>query len=210
MQKFLATYRVQQVTLKDNMDTIITYEQARAQGLKRFYIGRTCKNGHTEEQLVSSRECVGCKREREARKYDVGQTGHAQYYKANRTRLLERQKINDANRRDEKVAYGRAWREAHPTYNAEYQARCADLFRFYAARRRAMILKATPPWVDLNAVKMFYTEAAARSEGDMLYEVDHIIPLVHPLVCGLHVPANLQVIPKVENQRKKNKFTLEG
>lgn len=41
---------------------------------------------------------------------------------------------------------------------------------------------------------------------ELSFEVDHIIPLNHPDVCGLHVPWNMQVIPKCLNLKKTNKF----
>lgn len=41
------------------------------------------------------------------------------------------------------------------------------------------------------------------------WEVDHIVPLVHPQVCGLHVETNLRVIPAIENRRKGNRHWPE-
>lgn len=41
------------------------------------------------------------------------------------------------------------------------------------------------------------------------FEVDHIIPLNGENVCGLHTPANLQVLTRAENARKGNKVCLD-
>lgn len=70
---------------------------------------------------------------------------------------------------------------------------------------RAQTRRATPAWSDAAAVRRFYADAKRLSvERGELYVVDHIVPKIHPLVCGLHVPANLRVIHWRENAQKGN------
>ena len=68
-----------------------------------------------------------------------------------------------------------------------------------AAKRRAAKLKATPTWANQVAIKSIYAQAASRG-----MHVDHIVPLNSPIVCGLHVEANLQLLPDKENYSKGN------
>ncbi|MBW3545203.1 MAG: HNH endonuclease [Bacteroidetes bacterium] len=59
----------------------------------------------------------------------------------------------------------------------------------------------------INKMNAVYKKAAKlRGTSGEVYEVDHIIPLQHDKVCGLHVPANLQVLPRKDNRRKSNNF----
>ena len=39
------------------------------------------------------------------------------------------------------------------------------------------------------------------------YVLDHIVPLKHPLVCGLHVPWNLRVVKHQTNRKKGSKWS---
>jgi hypothetical protein len=47
-------------------------------------------------------------------------------------------------------------------------------------------------------------------ETGIRHSIDHKDPVSHPLVCGLHVLANLEVIPLRQNIRKSNSFTPYG
>lgn len=102
----------------------------------------------------------------------------------NRERLRERDK---------------ARRESSPDAKAALQA-----------RRRARKLSATPQWLtdaDHAQIQSVYALAdALQAATGIPHEVDHIVPLQGKLVCGLHVPWNLQAIPMRDNRSKGNRI----
>ncbi len=85
----------------------------------------------------------------------------------------------------------------------EWKRNNKELLAFYTQTRAAALIRATPIWANLDAVRRIYAEAhkLRQSTGDV-YHVDHIVPLKGKTVCGLHCEANLQIIPGVENLRK--------
>jgi hypothetical protein len=59
-------------------------------------------------------------------------------------------------------------------------------------------------------MKLKYLEAQRLTlETGVEYVVDHIVPLAHQLVCGLHNDANTRVVTAEENARKHNSFSIE-
>lgn len=79
-----------------------------------------------------------------------------------------------------------------------------------ASKRRSAKLKRTPKWLteeQFKEIKSWYIlakELQWLSEAPL--EVDHIVPLQGELVSGLHVPWNLQILPKSLNASKGNKL----
>jgi hypothetical protein len=66
------------------------------------------------------------------------------------------------------------------------------------------VYRATPAWLtpeQVTAIKRTYRLAKKKK-----LSVDHIVPLRSSIVCGLHVPWNLQLMPKKENVAKSNTY----
>lgn len=92
------------------------------------------------------------------------------------------------------------FRQRNPFYFKNYRiknkAHAAHLRQ--TRRLRQDSTRLTPE--QAQAIEDFYD---ACSPG---FQVDHIVPINHPDVCGLHMPWNLQYLPSVLNSQKGNSF----
>ena len=76
----------------------------------------------------------------------------------------------------------------------------------YSMWRREGI-RPVPAWANRFYIAEAYRLARIRTAATGIkHVVDHIVPLQSPLVCGLHVEANLQVIPESINASKGNRW----
>lgn len=94
--------------------------------------------------------------------------------------------------------------------SANVRRKLAAYYAQYSSGRRLRSVNATPKWLSADqtdAIVAIYRHAADCTlvTGER-YEVDHIVPITNKIVCGLHVPWNLQVLPRSINRRKSNKL----
>ena len=76
--------------------------------------------------------------------------------------------------------------------------------------RRRKMDDATPTWVDRSELQRLEAERVKiENDTGVRYEIDHIIPIKHPLICGLHVPWNLQIVTAQYNNSKGNRVSYE-
>lgn len=118
---------------------------------------------------------------------------------ANREHTREYNRLN----RSKKNAARRANRAKDREYERQQRLMYPWKHQMKKARRRAAKYNATPWWLtaeDLHSIELWYRLAVSLGE-----QVDHIVPLKSPIVCGLHVPWNLRVIPAGENLSKGNR-----
>lgn len=153
--------------------------------------------------------CTTLKKEWASKNVESLKVYQADYSKEYRTKNVER--LSAAKRQYHSAngaaitAKVSAWQKANPervnAKNRQWVRENPAKSNAKSACRRARILKATPKWADSVAIAKVYERAAEMGE----VHVDHVVPLKSKFVCGLHVPANLEIIPKSDNLAKSNR-----
>lgn len=168
---------------------LISRDQSIQSNLIFYFTGAPCKNGHVCERYTNNGKCKIC------RTLVRNKTAKAYY-------LANKEKINQN-------AY--LWHEENKekvkTKTKKYYHKNATYYKTRARIRDKRIKRAVPSWINLVELQKFYTESTKLTqETGIRYHVDHICPLKSDIVCGLHVPWNLQVITAKENLSLRNKW----
>lgn len=188
-----------------------TRAEAMAAGAKYYFTGEPCKHGHVAPRKTKG-ACLDCLRaeweegnKRRAayfaayNKSEAGQAAKQRYYETNKERVAA---AATARPEADKKKYRNKWAKENVV-----------IVRAFTKARRRKHRLATPKWLtetQFRQIRTLYEQAISltKTTGEA-YVVDHIIPLQHEAVCGLHVPWNLRVITRKENGLKSNKLPSE-
>jgi len=157
-----------------------TQAEALRQGVTYYFTGKPCKHGHLSERFAQNRNCRECLRIRNRKR-----THTKDYWIDYGDEQYKERKRKNAKRYYSSRAHKRAVRQR----------------RFFEKASRVATSQGV---VELRRIRL---EAQLLSiDTGVKHEVDHIIPLIHDLVCGLDVPDNVQILTKAENRRKAARF----
>lgn len=95
----------------------------------------------------------------------------------------------------------------NPIWLAQQDENDPNLNKNYrrSVRYYRQLYRAWPQWcAEHPGFKAVYDEAKRRRARGENVHVDHIVPICSDLVCGLHVPWNLEVIDARRNLQKSN------
>ena len=201
------------------MMEIITRQEAMEQGLVRFFTGKPCKYGHVSERKTKNFRCLECHKVDMRKRYADPVVKKKTAKQSKKWRLENKHKANENRKRwekanPEKVKHSRQQyktknkeiiRLKRKEYNSREKIKVKNISNNVA--RRAGLKKATPSWMPRSNLTDVYRKCAQMNKNSaQMYEVDHIVPLCNDIVCGLHVPWNLQIITRHQNRVKSNKW----
>ncbi len=186
----------------------ISKREAESSGVRRYYTGKPCKNGHLEYRDVKH-GCRGCRREKERARKKTGKGREVRREAERRYRSSPKGREKAALRKKkrlEKIKADPVLFEAYKAKQKERKRRYLTTSSGKASQKRKSFFNeekirlATPKWCDKTTINNFISNCP---EG---HHVDHIIPLRGGTVWGLNIPENLQYLPAKENILKSNKI----
>lgn len=175
---------------------------AKMLGFNNFFSLKPCKRGHIgwrNRVTYSCKEC--CKIYRDT-SVERG------------TRYPKNPKPKSPEQKEKERLRAFGWKERNPhrvkMQSARYYKENRQHLIHLGAQSKRKVRRATPKWLtkfQKQQIALIYTvrDELTKLNG-VQYHVDHKVPINGKIVCGLHVPWNLQVMEGAENINKSNKF----
>lgn len=212
---------------------VITREEAKELGLKRYFTGKICHNAHIDERLTSNFTCCSCAKVIAARVYkkhsEKIKAKAKRYAQQNPDKITNSRRRKYANSRKESMDYSRLWyrdnrKKAQKTNQIYYQRNCElikknkhlsymlnpDGAKIRAKNRRAKVRGAPGKFGSadiefLLKVQKYKCVCCGDSVREK-YHVDHILPLA---LGGDNYRKNLQILCAFCNLSKNAKHPID-
>ncbi len=169
---------------------------------------------HAGTNLGWDTKCIICtpKADNEKRKQRKAENLEVHVMKAKAYRDANKSKIN-ASAIEYRKKKPEVVNRNNKIWKSKNKHRCIEYARIRQFRKKKGINQLSE--TQKKEVLEVYKECRRlndNSNDGTIYCVDHIIPLTHLDICGLHAPQNLTILTKLENNRKYNKFdgTIEN
>ena len=215
---------------------LISRKQALYAGLKKYFLGTPCKEGHVAQRWVKCCACVECKkiktnsylagwRQRNVEKIkqdmkswseknaEYTKTYKAMKYQANKTEVLQKAKEYYSSNKEKVISTVERYRNENRELINEkgriyYQENCEQRkASSHAIRTKRAGCEGSYSKDDVSKLLVLQRRTCACCRNKLTkYHIDHINPLAKG---GTNWPENLQLLCQNCNQRKSDKHPID-
>jgi 5-methylcytosine-specific restriction endonuclease McrA len=175
---------------------IITRQQAKREGLKHYFTGKNCINGHSCIRFVSNGGCSKCLNI-QCKNYWI------KYNDKEKLRAREYRKTHPEQNREQ----SRRWRKNNPEKIKEINRIYSKNNRQYRnflqvqrIKRQRLVGKFTfNEWIKIKKTYNYTCLCCLKKEPEIKLTQDHVIPLIKK---GLNIASNIQPLCRSCNSKK--------
>lgn len=207
---------------------IISRSEAKSQGIKKYFTGKPCPQGHVSERWVAGYGCIECRQSAESKEYmrnynkaygekhgeKLRADALARHYENRDERVAAMASYRSANliehRRKERE-YSRSKRDSKGEYHRDWRASNADKCRANSSNYRARQKKAEGSCSAEEFEKILNMQKfrCANCKCDLTesgHHRDHVMPL---FLGGTNWASNMQALCPTCNVRKNARDPIE-